>query len=55
MDLLRRIAVDQNAAIIIVTHDEMISTASITSSGCATAGLRAGLATVSAMNLATVN
>ena len=24
MDLLRRIAVDQNAAIIVVTHDEMI-------------------------------
>lgn len=24
MDLLRRLAVDQNAAVIVVTHDEMI-------------------------------
>ena len=35
MDLLRRIAVDQDAAIICVTHDETIMIGSITFSSCA--------------------
>jgi ABC-type lipoprotein export system ATPase subunit len=37
MDLLRKVAQDHPSAVIVVTHDEKISTASTTPTRCATA------------------